>query len=293
MPSGKPVSSAGIYVNLDKPDAVRTAGEIIKLLHEKGVDVRVDDRAAGKVGYPELGQDLKTLGARADMVIVLGGDGTLLAACRALLPHQPPLLGVNFGRLGFLTELEASEVLSELEGVVAGEYVVEARMMLQASVSRRGQQVCRFAGLNDVVVTKGPFARLIDIDLSVDGRHVESYACDGVIICTPTGSTAYSLSAGGPIVDPGVEVLVITPICPHTLYWRSLVVRRDCVVTLRVLTAHPDTVVTVDGQQGFGLKGGDEVTVFASPHTAHLVRRKNWDFYEVLRKKLKERDDGR
>ncbi len=218
------------------------------------------------------------------LVIVMGGDGTLLNTVRQL-PGSVPILGVNLGHLGFLTELEMPELFDELCGILQGEFLIDERLMLEAVVMRNNKQVANVTALNDVVVTKRALERLVRINLCVNDEFVDQYHADGIIVATPTGSTAYSLSAGGPLLSPSLNALVVTPICPHTLYSRSLVVSASD--TVSVSLPGPGWL-SADGQTGFDLQENDCVLVKQCDLRAHLVRRPDWSFYDVLRRKLKE-----
>jgi len=224
-----------------------------------------------------------------DVLVVLGGDGSLLSAARLAAPVGVPILGVNVGHLGFLSAVEGEGVFDAITAIESGSYYVEQRMMLEALVERNGSIVGRFTGLNDAVLNKSGFSRMITIDISVGSEFVQTVPADGVIVSTPTGSTAYSLSAGGPIVNPLFECFIITPICPHTLYSRSQVISGDEEVRIAVTTGGQDTVLTVDGQVGHWLSSGDQVRVRRSPYYAKLVRFPGHSFYRILREKLRER----
>jgi NAD+ kinase len=224
-----------------------------------------------------------------EMLIVLGGDGSLLCAARLAAPFQLPILGVNVGNLGFLSAVEAEGMLEAIAAVEQGAYRVEQRMMLEAIVEKDGRETGRYTGLNDAVVNKSGFSRMVSIDISVGTEYVQTVLADGVIVCTPTGSTAYSLSAGGPIVNPLFECLVVTPICPHTLYSRSQVIGRDEEVRIVLSSGGADTVLTVDGQVGHKLAAGDQIRVRRSPLSARFVRLPGHSFYKILREKLRER----
>jgi NAD+ kinase len=187
------------------------------------------------------------------------------------------------GHLGFLTEVEVPELYASLAWVLSGEFVLDERRLLHATVLRESQILAEFDAMNDVVVAKGPFARLIHLETFVDGAYVTTYPADGLIVATPTGSTAYSLSAGGPILTPGLDVTVVTPICPHSFFDRSIVIHRDQEVRIRIRTIHRDTLVTIDGQEVHPLEDGDEVVVVSSPQSVRLVRRPGWSFFQVLR----------
>lgn len=278
----------GIFPNLDKEGALEVTGRLVAWLEARDVKPLLPAEAAASLGRSELGGAVPDWAHDAEFLIVLGGDGTLLQAARTVAAAETPILGVNLGHLGFLTEVEVPDLWEVLPRFLAGDYEIEERMMLEMAVKREGREVIRFAALNEIVISKGPFARLIELELNVGGRPVEEYWADGLIIATPTGSTAYSLSAGGPIVSPSLQVLVITPICPHTLYTRSLVISHDEKVQVGVWATHRDTAVTIDGQRGYRLEPGDTVGVHKAPEAARLIRQKGWSFYDVLRRKLKE-----
>lgn len=221
-----------------------------------------------------------------DLLVVLGGDGTLLSAVRALNGCEVPVLGVNLGRLGFLTEVALAELYPVLERALAGELQVSPRTMLACSVERNGHTVATYHVLNDVVLNKGALARISDFSVRVDGRRVSTYRSDGFIVATPTGSTAYSLSAGGPIVSPDLAAFVLTPICPHTLTHRPILVPDSAVVELCLEFKNGEVYLTLDGQQGLELAEGDMVRVARAARRVLLVRSPERDFFHVLRTKL-------
>jgi NAD+ kinase len=228
----------------------------------------------------------------ADALVVLGGDGTLLAASR-LLDRTVPLLGVNFGSLGFLTEIGLSDLYPTLAAVLDGAYEHEERRLLHAVAHRAGKDDIAADVLNDVVITKAGPSRIIELEVQVDGEFVSAFRADGLIVSSPTGSTAYNLAAGGPIVHPSLAATVLTPICPHTLAHRPLVVGDACVIDVRLRDARGVEVYTAfDGQQSFALADGDGVTVTASPRRLRLVKVPGRRYYEVLRTKLKWGEPG-
>lgn len=216
-------------------------------------------------------------------VVVLGGDGTLLRAAKDVAERGWALLGVNLGHLGFLTEVEVPDLYPALASFLSGHFVLDSRLLLRAKVIRQAAEVASFRALNDVVVTKGPFARLVHLETFVDESYVTTYPADGLILATPTGSTAYSLSAGGPVVSPNLAVMLMTPICPHSFFDRSIVISDNQHVRIRIRAEHRETLLTVDGQEGFGLEDGDEVWVWRDAATVQLMRRPGWNFYNVLR----------
>ncbi len=280
----------GVLPNLEKERACRLAREAVGWLRRRGY-LPVYTPEAEEVlfggGGPGEARSLSEWGEGFLCALVMGGDGTLLKAARALAPKEIPLLGVNLGRLGFLTEVEADQLFEQLPRFLAGDYVEDRRLMLEARVMREGEERARFQALNDVVVGVGPFARLALFSVQVSGSHLGTYPADGVIVATPTGSTAYSLAAGGPILDPQLGVFVITPISPHTFYARPTVISKDEVVSLGVERTE-EAMVTVDGQEKAPLSSRDRVEVRVAAETACLMRRPGWDFYQVLREKMSE-----
>jgi len=220
------------------------------------------------------------------LVIMLGGDGTLLSVARIFAATGTPILSVNLGHLGFLTELPLSELYPTLECWRTKQHSIETRSMLHASLWREGQRISAFEALNDVVLSKASIARMGEFIIELDAHLVASFRADGVIVATPTGSTAYTLSANGPILTPDVDAMVITPICPHLLTLRPIVVRGDASLTLRVTGASNQTVLTMDGQRAVELLQNDEIRCCRSRHTVNLVRMQAGSFFDVLRNKL-------
>jgi len=263
----------------------RIAFELGSWLRARDVAVRFDELTAKALGLKD-GIRADTLPAGTDLVIVAGGDGTLLSAARLAGPLGIPILGVNFGGLGFMTELQPEELYTALERLFRGDYEIEEREALRVRF-RRGRKVLgEFALLNDAVVTKTALARMLVIELRVDTELVATYTSDGLIIATPTGSTAYNLSAGGPILDPRMSAFVIAPICPHTMSYRPLVVPGGVriEVTLRSLTE--EAYLTLDGQVGFPMKQLDTIVVDRHPRSVRLIRVAHRGFFEVLQRKL-------
>lgn len=275
-----------LVVNTDKPMALDAARQLIPWLQARGFGAVLSPKEARLVGHEELGVPRGEAWAGAELLIVLGGDGTLIRAAQALAPFQLPVLGVNTGHLGFLTELESHELFDELEPLLAGQYRIEERLMLSVKVQRAGETVFTTTALNDAVVSKGPRARLAQLGVSVGDTVVARYPADGIIIATPTGSTAYSLSAGGPIVGPTVDVLLVTPICPHTMAARTIVVSGGEEVAVSILESPGEVGLSADGSEPMELIPGDRVLVSRAPFSARLVRRDAYSFYDVLRRKL-------
>ncbi|MBS4023114.1 MAG: NAD(+)/NADH kinase [Dethiobacter sp.] len=238
----------------------------------------------GEVGVESI--PLSEFPGTVDIVIVLGGDGTILRVARELSGKYVPILGVNLGQMGFLAEVEPVMLEQSLEKLLTGSYEVRHRLMLSARVLRDERPVAEYTALNDIVISKGPFSRIIYVDTFVNNKPLESYPGDGIIVSTPTGSTGYSLSAGGPIVNPALDVMIITPICPHLLHHRSVVVASSERVLMKVRTRQAEVVLTVDGQVGFTLQDGDVVVATRAPLTTPLIQLEGTDFYMLLHSKL-------
>ena len=221
------------------------------------------------------------------MIIVLGGDGTLLSVARLVGDHEVPILGVNLGGLGFLTEITLEELYRVLERVMQGDFATDERVVLNAAVIRRGERMAEFIVLNDAVINKGALARIIDLETTINGEYLTTFKSDGLIISTPTGSTAYNLSAGGPIVYPSLHCIIITPICPHTLTNRPIVIPDDVEIRAMLKTKQQEVILTLDGQQGFTLEFEDVVEVRKAEGRILLIKSPYRHYFELLREKLK------
>jgi NAD+ kinase len=230
---------------------------------------------------------------RVDMIIVLGGDGTLLSVARWVADSEIPILAVNMGSLGFLTEVTLSEIYSSLEHVFKKEYLEDPRMMLTCVIQRGRKIIKKPTVLNDIVVNKGPFARLIKMEVSVNGQFLTSLRGDGLIVASSTGSTGYTLSAGGPIVHPSLDAVVLTPIAPHTLTNRPIVIPSDVEVRILSKDSEASPVITFDGQGVFPLEADDQVCIKASPIRLKLIQSPHRNYYQVLREKLKWGQEAR
>ena len=279
----------GMVINLDKlPDSGLVHG-IVQWLEERGCTLLIEEGTAVAVGLPRLGVSEEVFLARAQWVIVLGGDGTLLQSTRQLAQAVKPVIGINLGRLGFLTEVDIPEVFPALERVLAGDFRIEERMMLEALVYRDGQVVEQAFGLNEAAITSDAYVRLFYLEAYVNDEYVHTYPANGLIIASPTGSTAYSLSAGGPLITPELNLMLITPVCPHSLWSRPLVVSPESTVRVKFLTTGQEEVmVTMDGQYGFPLLPTDEVLVRQAVPKARFIRFRERGFFDLLRKKLRE-----
>jgi len=273
---------------LAKPDsaaAATAAREVYGWLTERGHPVLVDDGTAALTGLP-VGFERQEFHDDVDLAVVLGGDGTQLLAARLFSPREVPVFGVNLGRLGFLTDIDPDQMVPALEQVLRGDFTVQERMMLLGEVMRGGRSVYRSHAFNDVVVGKGELAQVIRIETRVNGQFVSRYVADGLIVSTPTGSTAYGLAVGGPIIEPSTEVLLVAPISPHMLTNRPLVLSGASVVDCSILEARGAAYLTIDGQEGCPLLSGDVVRVVRGEHRARLARVGSSDFFEVLRRKM-------
>ncbi|MGH9868370.1 MAG: NAD(+)/NADH kinase [Candidatus Polarisedimenticolia bacterium] len=268
----------------------RAAGilrKVVAWLDRHGVERILDVATAALMGRGTSGMDRETMASRCDLIVVVGGDGTLLSVARDLGASRTPILGVNLGSLGFLTEVRLEDLIPAIENVLAGRYVVAPRMRLQVEILRTGSVIARHDVLNDVVINKSALARILDIHVAVDGRFMTVFKADGLIVSTPTGSTAYSLSAGGPIVDPAVEAILLCPICPHTLTNRPVVVTDRSLVEVALDSNHGNVYVTMDGQVGSPFLPGDRVRIRKSRHPVRLIELPQKDSFAVLRQKLK------
>lgn len=276
----------GIYAKRNHPAAVKVARELNVWLQERGIEVFLEKPLAEALGAGP-GYPGSALPAMVELIVVLGGDGTLISVARQVGSLRIPILGVNLGSLGFLTEVTLDELYSTLERVLTGDYAVSNRMMLKAVVRRGNEEIGQYRVLNDVVINKGALARIIDMEAWVDNTYLTTFKADGLIIATPTGSTAYNLAAGGPIIYPGLHCLVMSPICPHMLTNRPIIVSDDAVIRVEVKFQDEDVVFTADGQVGMPLKGGDVVEVRRSKSLTRLIKSPTKEYFEVLRAKLK------
>ena len=260
---------------------------LIAWLRERKIDVFVDNETQACIDPAVPAFAREALAEKIDLLIVLGGDGTLLSATRALAGHKVPILAVNLGGLGFLTSVTREELYPVLEQVLTGRHSTSERMMLNAETIRNGKTIERQTALNDAVINKAALARMLDFDLYVDSDHVGRYRAGGLIVATPTGSTAYSLAAGGPIVHPQLDAFVITPICPHMLTNRPLVIPDTARVEIDIAAAEEPVYLTLDGQTGFQLQSKDRVAVMKSKNRVVFVRSPRKTYFEVLRSKLR------
>jgi NAD+ kinase len=275
-----PFRRVGVVAKAASDEALQTAAELDEWLARRGLEVHLEEASLRNEGVPFV------QGLDPDLVVVLGGDGTLLSVARAL-PRPTPILGVNMGSLGFLTEINRSELYPTLVRVLAGNYALEERSLLRVELVRAAAEPSVYRVLNDAVIGKSALSRIIELTLAVDGTLVGRFRADGLIISTPTGSTAYNLSSGGPILFPQLPVSVITPICPHTLSLRPLVVPDTSAIEVTLQTEREEVYLTLDGQEGAPLSHQDRVRIRRSDTVVRLVKAASRTFYESLRGKLR------
>ena len=281
------MKTVAIMSKPSQPELVRVAPEVVDWLKQHGYEVLIDHETGSYLpGHPPVPRD-ELAARKPEFVLVLGGDGTMLAAARALAEAKIPVLGVNLGTLGFLTEVSLSELYPTLEAVAESRCAVEVRSMLHCHLMRKGERLAHFDALNDAVIHKSAMARILEVEIRVDDRFVASYRADGLIVATPTGSTAYSLAAGGPVVSPEVGAFIITPISPHMLTHRPVVVKDSRVVTVLVVGTPEEAFLTVDGQVGIPVVEGDHIICRKSVREVRLLRHADRTFFDVLRMKLK------
>lgn len=286
------IRGVGVVVKPDQPEALKTTCHLVEWLNARGLKL---------VGTPELDRariesetrcaieivEPERLAASVDLIVVLGGDGTMIATSRMMGDYDVPVLGINYGTLGYLAEFRVEEMFQALESILAGDYRIDTRVRLAVELIRDEEILMHSRALNDVVINKSALARIIEIEARMDGHLISSFRADGLIISTPTGSTAYNLSAGGPVVYPSMNALIVTPICPFTLSDRAIVVPDDALIELRLRTPNEEVVLTLDGQVGRPIYPEDRVLIRKSLTTFKIVQPKNRNYFEVLREKLR------
>lgn len=286
------ITRIGIVLKPHQPDALKTICELVAWLAERGIKL---------VGGPELEREqiehetgcavpeipAEKLAGEVDLMLVLGGDGTMIATARMIADQEVPVLGVNYGGLGYLAEFRIEELYTALEAILDGNYRLDKRVMLAVELFRKEISLTTNRVLNDVVINKSALARIIEIEAFLNRQFVNSFRADGLIVSTPTGSTAYNLSAGGPVIFPSMNAVVVTPICPFTLSNRPIVVPDSAEIELILKTDHEEVALTLDGQVGFPLQAGDRVVIQKSGTTFNLIQPSNRNYFDVLRDKLR------
>ena len=280
------IQRVGLLANSDKKSSRPLVRKAASLIRATGRTVSADAATAKLAGLTlPVFPDAASLAREVDLLIIFGGDGTMLRVAREIAGSKTLLIGINVGSLGFLTDVTAEQLPLALKQIWAGETVLETRPLIEAT-GRDGASRIAESALNDFVISRGAAPRLIELEVSVDGEVLTNYRCDGVIICSPTGSTAYSLSAGGAVVSPNAEVFTLTPICPHTLSNRSVIISLRSTVRVRVLSPRVETILTADGQKMIPLSFGDVVTIRRSRQGIRLLHLAGSSFFETLRRKL-------
>lgn len=275
----------GIICKSGRPEPIDILRELLPWLRHKGYETFVDQEAAAELNIG--GFTRSEIASAADVVFVLGGDGTMLSVSRAVAEKGVPILGINLGSMGFITEINKDELYEVVDRILSGDCAIEERLMLTARIRRDGKEISGYTVLNDVVINKGALARIIDMETSINGRYVTTFKADGLIIATPTGSTAYSLSASGPIIYPTLDSIVVTPICPHTLTNRPILVPHDFTIEVALRTLSEDVYLTLDGQIGAPLRMDDIVEISQAEYKARLLIPYERDYFEILRNKLR------
>jgi NAD+ kinase len=282
----------GIITKRNKPEVVTIASHLVEWLWAKKITVYLEGEI-GKLLSPTPSKgcwksiEREEIPTDVEMIIVLGGDGTLLSVARQVWNKNIPILGVNLGGLGFLTEITLDELYPVLERVLQNDFATNEREVLNAGVIRSGKRIAEFIVLNDAVINKGALARIIDLETTINGEYLSTFRSDGLIISTPTGSTAYNLSAGGPIVYPSLHTIIITPICPHTLTIRPIIIPDDVKIRALLKSRDEEVTLTLDGQQGFTLEFEDVVEVGKAEGRILLIKSPYRHYFELLREKLK------
>ncbi|HRZ87603.1 MAG TPA: NAD(+)/NADH kinase [bacterium] len=281
------MKTIGLIANQSKENAVSVAGEIAAFCESGKIALYTEEWLAGRLGKPRLKKPFDRIVRDSDIVLVLGGDGTILSTAKRMKGIDTPLLGINLGGLGFLTSVRYQEIGSALRRIAEGAITTERRMMLSADILRAGKTVHRFDAANDIVVTKGALARMLNLEVFIDKEYLTNYTSDGLIVATPTGSTAHSLSAGGSIVTPDMPAMLITPICPHALGNRPLVVSEARTVRIGIRSDDRNVFLTIDGQTGAELSPGDEIRIRKSKQAMRLAFCAGMSYFGILREKLR------
>jgi NAD+ kinase len=286
------IKRIGIVLKPHQPDALRTVCELVRWLNERGITLvgtpEIErQRIEHETGCAVMELPREDLAANVDLILVLGGDGTMIAVARMLGDREVPVLGINYGGLGYLAEFRIEELYQALESILSDNFRLDRRVMLDVELRRQGDLITHNRVLNDVVINKSALARIIEIEAYLNEHFVNSFRADGLIISTPTGSTAYNLSAGGPVIFPSMNAVVITPICPFTLSNRPIVVPDDATIELLLKTDQEEVTLTLDGQVGFSLNVADRVIIRKSSVTFNLVQPSNRNYFDVLRDKLR------
>ncbi len=278
----------GIIPNLYKDPELTVTGEIVEILRKFECNPVIPEHAANKSGkFKELGMEYEKLYSDSEIVIVLGGDGTILEASHAAAKHNTPLLGINLGTLGFLTDVEVSGAEKAIMNALEGNYKIENRMMIDVVICFETGETRVYTALNDVCIARGGLAKVVNLEVHVNNEYFDTYRADGLVVSTPTGSTAYNLSAGGPVMKADAKIMAISPICPHTLYARSIVLDSDDVILINSKDKfRDDIIISIDGKTVSFLKENEHVKIMKSMYNTKLIKTNKISFYDVLREKM-------
>jgi len=281
------MDNIGLIVNRDKDKEFKYASILAESFSKRGIKVLAASDVSAGTGLRENGFDDDYVINNSDMLICMGGDGSFLRLARKVYDRNVPILGINLGSLGFLTEVDKNDIDNAAECIAAGNYVIEDRMVLEAVIKRGSKTIGRDIALNDAVINRGSFSRILRVKVLINNTFVDSFPGDGLIVSTPTGSTGYTLSVGGPIVEPDLDLMIVSPICPHALYSRSFITGSDRTVTAIIEENYSnDAMLTLDGQKGYRLKGGDEVHVRKADKRVRLLSVNRRSFFDIVRKKI-------
>lgn len=277
----------GVIVNKDKDKNLKYTKILVESLTKRGVDAVITSDISEGIGLKDNGLDEEDVFENSDTIVCLGGDGSFLNVARKVYKRNLPILGINLGSLGFLTEVDKNDIEKAVEHIVEGRYCVEERMMLETAIMRDDKILGEDVALNDIVISRGALSRILHVRTYINDTFVDSFPGDGLIVSTPTGSTGYTLSVGGPIVEPDIDLIIVSPICPHILYSRSFITTGDRSVKAVIEENYShNAMVTVDGQKGYEVRGGDVVKVKKSDYTVKLIRINPRNFFNILRNKI-------
>lgn len=279
------IKKVGIIANVTKGKSAPLTASLREWMLGRGLEVYLEEGIAAQIGVPP-GVPGKRIGTLVDLLVVFGGDGTILRTARLVRGLAVPIVGINLGGFGYLTEVNLSEMFSAMEAILTGDFTIERRMMLEVAINGGEEAFQEGPVLNDAVISRGNLSRIVELETEVDGRYLATFKADGLIISTPTGSTAYSLAAGGPIVFPELNSIIMNPICPHTLTNRPIILPDDAVIKVTLWTAEQGATLTLDGQVSFVIKSGDSMTIRKSRHVTMLVSSPHRTYLEILRTKL-------
>jgi NAD+ kinase len=281
------IETIGLVLNTEKDNSLEISNKMIKLIKQKGLDYLLEENGAKKLDLNHKRASFETLRKKADLIIVFGGDGTFLHTSLNFIGTGIPLMGINLGRIGFLTEIETNELSEALDDIVNKNYSVESRNALEVSIKRGNDVINNKYAVNDVVINRGAVGEMLKVNMHINNEFVNSYRGDGIIVSTPTGSTAYSFSAGGPIINPKVKAILITPLCPHAVHVKPMVISDDEVINIDVDGKKDQIYLTTDGRNTIKILSEDIVEIKSSEQEISLIKFPDRTFYTILRNKMR------